>query len=667
MVRAEMARRSLREFVGQAWPTVHFNREFISNWHIDAICEHLEAVSSGEIRRLIINVPPRSTKSFTVGVFWQAWEWIDRPGRQFLNASYALTLSIRDSVRCRRVMQSPWYQAAWGDRFRLVSDQNQKMRFENDRSGYRLATSVDGALTGEGGDIIVVDDPHNVRDAESETTREATLEWWDQSMSTRLNDPKTGAYVVIMQRVHESDLAGHILAKEAGWDHLMVPMEYEKKHPHPLRSGIGYRDPREKEGDLLWPHRMGAAEVDALKVQLGSYGTAGQLQQRPAPAEGGIIKKPWFRRYATPPASFRRIVISADTATKEKEQNDPSVFEVFGQTAQGHFLLEVWRARAEFPDLERALKSLCEKWNPGAVLIEDKSSGTPLIQRMRLERWPIIGINPQADKVSRLKGVSPMIEAGLLFLPESAPWLPEFEAEMITFPNATHDDQTDAASQYLGWTADPDAPFFEAHVAEAFEEGRVGALPHRKDVRVSTAWHLGEDDEVAVWLFQVVNKDIHIIDAFAGRGEGMEFYAAELQERAGGFRGIIWNKHHAGKSAAAKTVQTPRSRQEQLRSLGVRLRIVPDLRPADRLNAARAVLARSWFDEGRCAEGLGTLRNFKDGMSAKWTVPFAEAFMNLATVAKDEIVAEPPRFAHTLDELIAEHEVVNLGYIGNRI
>ena len=198
-------RRSLREFIKSSWGTIEPARDFYDNWHTDAISEHLEAVAHGDIKRLIINVPPRHMKSISVAVALPAWVWTIMPQKRFLFASYALSLSVRDSVKCRRLIDSQWYKTHFGQTFELTSDQNQKQRFENDKTGYRIATSVDGALTGEGGDIIVIDDPHNVREAESSAVRESVLDWWDQAMQTRLNDPKTGAFVIIMQRVHEND------------------------------------------------------------------------------------------------------------------------------------------------------------------------------------------------------------------------------------------------------------------------------------------------------------------------------------------------------------------------------------------------------------------------------------------------------------------------------
>ena len=271
-IEQELAERSLWEFTRQMWPWID-PAPFKDNWHIGCIAEHLEAVNLGQIHRLIINIPPRHMKSSAVAVAWPVWTWIRRPEThllgpqvQFLFASYAQALSIRDSVKCRRLIDSPKFQERWGDRFSLTTDQNTKGLFENNHKGRRLAASVDSHLTGEGGNILVVDDPHNVRDKESEIKRMAALDWWDQSASNRLNDSVTGAFVVIGQRVHHQDLCGHLIDK-GGWTHLCLPARYESDHPH-----VSIHDQRTKDGDLLWESRFPEETLQILEADLGSYG-----------------------------------------------------------------------------------------------------------------------------------------------------------------------------------------------------------------------------------------------------------------------------------------------------------------------------------------------------------------------------------------------------------
>jgi len=280
---------SLRLYIEQAWSVLEPTTPFISGWHLDAICDHLEAVFKGDIRNIIINIPPRHMKSLAVSVFFPTWVWINDPSSRWLFSSYAQDLSTRDSLKCRRLIQSLWYQARWSDRYTITTDQNQKTRFENDKTGYRLSTSVDGVATGEGGDYIVVDDPHNVKQAESEIKRNGVLMWWDEVMSTRLNNPNTGRKIIVMQRLHENDLTGHILAKELGYVHLMLPAEYEKDRK--CFTNIGFEDPREDEYEPLWEGLYGREALDTLKKDLVSeYAIAGQLQQRPAPRGGGMFQ-----------------------------------------------------------------------------------------------------------------------------------------------------------------------------------------------------------------------------------------------------------------------------------------------------------------------------------------------------------------------------------------
>lgn len=433
-----------------AWPIVEPpSRAFVPGWHIEAVCEHLEAVTQGAIRRLVINIPPRHMKSLAVSVFWPAWAWIERPELRFLCASYAQSLSTRDSVRCRRLVESPWYRRNFGRSFALRPDQNEKARFENDRNGARLATSVGGAALGEGGDVIVVDDPHNAREALSEARRRAVLAWWDEAMTTRLNDPAGGAMVIVMQRLHEQDLTGHVL-EQGGFEHLMLPAEFEPERRSV--TSIGFADPRREAGEPLWPARFPPSRLAEWKKRLGSYGAAGQLQQRPAPRGGGLIKLDWFARYKEPPALPSRVVLSWDTAFKPGAGNDFSVCTVWAEGERGYYLLDLFRARLGYPALKRAALALAAKWRPNAVLIEDKASGQSLIQDLCAEtRLPVVALKGKGDKTVRLAAESPAIEAGRVHLPEAAPWLADFEAEIAAFPNAAHDDMADSLSQFLAW------------------------------------------------------------------------------------------------------------------------------------------------------------------------------------------------------------------------
>jgi len=454
----ELATRHLSEFIRQAWRIVEPGTTFVPGWHLDAICEHLEAISRGEIRNLLITIPPRHMKSLAVSVFWPCWEWIRWPQRRWLYAAYAESLSIRDSVRCRRLIQSPWYQSCFGDRFKLTDDQNEKHRFENDHSGCRIASSVGGAITGEGGDRIVCDDPHNVQEAESELIRKNTCDWWDRVMSTRLNDPKTGAKVMIMQRVHEADLAGHVL-EQGGYEHLCLPAEYEDEAPR--TSAIGWSDPRKKPGELLWPEKVGSVELEDLKLRLGSYAAAAQLQQRPSPATGGIFQRHWWKCMVRWPElrDCDEMIQSWDLAFKGSANSSYVVGQVWGRWGADMALLDQVRARLTFPETLDAFRQLTARWpQADAKLVEDKANGPALIATLQREIPGIVAIRPDGTKEARAHAVSFLLEAGNVYVPDKslAPWIEEFIEECAVFPKGAHDDQVDACTQalkalLLGW------------------------------------------------------------------------------------------------------------------------------------------------------------------------------------------------------------------------
>lgn len=396
-------------------------------------------------------MPPRHMKSLITSVFWPVWEWITKPHIKWIFASYGQALSTRDSLKCRRLIQSPWFQRNYGFAFKLVGDQNSKIRFENDNFGYRIATSVDGVGTGEGGDRIVVDDPHNIREAESKKVRESTLLWWDEAMSTRGNDPLTCAHVINMQRTHAKDLSGHVL-EQGGYEHLCFPAEYEGSK---YVTCLGFKDPRTEDGELLWTSRFSREKLEELKKVLGSYAAAGQLQQRPAPREGGIIKPKWWKdRYFIDLPSFSFVIQSWDTAFKTAERNDYSVCTTWGVNNDGYWLIDRWKGKEEFPSLQKIMLELYLKHNPIAVLVEDKASGQSLIQVMKQpitdeknpnikHKLPIKPMPADIDKESRANASAPIIKMKV-HLPKNAAWKDDFEYNVGVFPNGEHDDDVDS-------------------------------------------------------------------------------------------------------------------------------------------------------------------------------------------------------------------------------
>ena len=475
-IAAERARRRLAEFIRQAWSQVEPGTPYTHGWHVDAIAEHLEAVSSGAIRRLVINIPPRHAKSLTVAVFWPAWDWLSTPSRQFLSASYAIVLSRRDAVRARRLIEGPWYQARWGGRFVLAEDQNEKTRYENDKGGYRIATSTGGSATGDGGDILILDDPHKVQDAQSDTIRENDLDWWRETWSTRLNDPRKSCEVIIMQRLHERDVTGHVLAEVGGFEHLMLPARFDPERR--CTTSIGWSDPRTSAGELLWPERYDSAELALIEKKLGSYGAAGQMAQQPAPSGGGLFKSWWLRFWipadaTVPPAPERvrkpdgswhecqQIALPADLGThrqswdcafKGTASSDNVAGQLWAELGADSFLLDSVVDKMDIVATMQAIRMMAERW-PQAheKLVEDKANGSAVIQMLQHEVPGLIAIEPQGGKVARANAVAPTVEAGNVYLPHPAlyPWVRPLIAELTTFPAAANDDQVDALTQYL--------------------------------------------------------------------------------------------------------------------------------------------------------------------------------------------------------------------------
>ena len=477
---------SLHEFIKQAWPIIEGDKEFIDGWHIQAICEHLEAIANRQIKNLLINIPPRCSKSSLVSIAFPAWLWIHSPGEQFLYASYALSLALRDSVKCRRLVLSPWYQERWGNKYKLVGDQNTKGRFDNTQKGYRIATSVGSAVTGEGGSLLIADDPSNALDGESEVQRESKIDWWTQVWSTRLNDKKNDCRIVVQQRIHERDITGYILSHDDlnEWTKLILPMEFEEKRKSrtvvlPTTEGQIWEDPRVKEGQLLWPERINATELKSLKQALGSeYTISGQLQQRPSPEAGGIIKKQWFQWWKdTTPPQIEFVIQSWDTALTAKEMSAYSACTTWGVFYDHNYienviLLSMWRDRIEYPELREITKRLYfdyrdtgKERNPlfkgrpvDMCLIEAKASGDPLIQDLAagsIRAIPFVP-NKYGDKIQRVRLITPLIEGGRVWVPAKPPnydkllpFADSFLESVACFPNAESRDLVDTMTQAL--------------------------------------------------------------------------------------------------------------------------------------------------------------------------------------------------------------------------
>lgn len=580
-----------------------------------------------------------NSKSTIVSVLWPMWEWIHHPHEKFLCASYSGVLAIRDNLKARRLVQSPWYKERWGHVFSLSGDQNAKQRFENDHTGYRIATSVGGTATGEGGsrllclhkdsyietergplkigelvdrqwavkvlaydhdkqvavlsdilrfeksegrrsmklvtasteiiathdhpvfvkgkgyiqlsevrsgdcllrcaqaqapvveDVVLAvepvetpdfvynvavdehhnyfangvllhncDDPHSAQEAQSDVVRESALEWFDMVWSTRLNNSKTDAMVVIMQRLHEKDISGHILDDLGGWEHICIPAEFDGVR---RKTSLGDYDPRTKKGELICPERMGSKELTELKQLLGEYGTSGQLQQDPAPTGGGILNTKFFKLWPQDNGlpQFEYILQSYDCAFTEKTTGDPTACSVWGvftyNNARQAMLLDAWDEHLSYPNMRaRVVKDWSSEYGgmddksafkkprrPDRILIEEKASGQSLLQDLRLAKVPAIGYNPgRADKTARAHQAAPILELELLWIPESktnpghaVTWAADFLKQLAKFPVAEHDDYVDTFTQaiiYLRndrWFELPKAKDFDAPLPKKIE------------------------------------------------------------------------------------------------------------------------------------------------------------------------------------------------------
>lgn len=443
-VERELCRRSLAEFAKRAWRVLEPAAELHWGWALDAICLHLEAVTDGRITRLLMNVPPGSMKSLLTGVIWPAWEWgpKDMPEMRYVGTAHEETLAIRDSRRCRDLIKSDWYQRLWN--VQLAADLDGKREFGNTKKGIRQARAFT-SMTGVRGDRVILDDPISADNANSAAKLEAARIAFTETLPTRVNSDKS-AIVVIMQRLNEKDTSGVILSMGLPYVHLCIPMRFDPARK--CSTAIGWEDPRTVEGELMFPERFGEAQVSELEQTLGSYGAAGQLAQNPSPRGGGIIKTAWFKYYTvTPQLEFTTIHV--DTAQKTGEENDYSVLQLWGRSVVGQaVLLDMIRGKWEAPELLTHARAFWHKhkasaFNPRSMKVEDKVSGTGLIQTLRREGIPVIPVQRSKDKVSRGHDAAPFIESGNVVLPADAAWLSDFLAEVEPFPSGAHDDQLD--------------------------------------------------------------------------------------------------------------------------------------------------------------------------------------------------------------------------------
>lgn len=420
--------------------------------HHRLIARHLEAVERGDIKRLMIFMPPRAGKSMLVSEYFPAWYLGRNPSHYLIAATYAQELADDFGRKVRNQIADPTFQQIFpgcrlkGDskaakRFHITKDAIGQ-EFETQLDGAYFTTGIGGPMSGRGSHLLLIDDAvKNREEAESATIRQRNKDWYTSTAYTRMMPG--GRIVVVMTRWHSDDLAGWLLETQPheNWTVLSLPAIAE------IDDEIG-----RKQGDPLWPEAFPLEALENIRTSIGSRDWSALYQQRPTPMEGGIFKAAWFKRYAAPQPDYQRIVQSWDTAIKADQLNDPSVCTTWGVRKDGYDLLQVMVRRLEYPDLKRLVLSQAEAFGANAVLIEDKASGQQLLQDLGREtKLPLIGILPVGDKITRASGVSATVEAGKVSLPVNAPWLTDYESEMLTFPNAAHDDQVDSTSQFLAW------------------------------------------------------------------------------------------------------------------------------------------------------------------------------------------------------------------------
>lgn len=502
-------------FVKKAWPEVDPSL-FVDGWHLTAIASHLQAVAEGRIRKLLINIPPRHSKTILTSVLFPAWCWIQStrtaltgPQVKFMCLTYSDDFAMETATTARRLVEGEWFRSMWGDKVKIAKDQSNKSKFDTTTGGTRISASLNASHLGRGADIRIIDDPIKVKDSESQLMRSTVNRTYDEALTSRVTDPATSATIIIMQRLNEDDLSGHVLSKDPEFVHLCLPARYDSARH--CSTVLGFDDPRVEDGELLWPARFDRRTIDEWASLMGPFAASGQLDQAPAPRGGGIIKRDWwqmwppegpdegrwfrplkddsgqpildddgYQKFSIIYPQMEYIIGSLDTAFKTKEENDYSAMTVWGVFMHEEIpgvmvpkllLMEAWRARLPFNELVERVMRTCRP-RPGgregvdALLIEDKASGQSVVQEVQrimssprwvseqaeATTWTTIPINPEGDKVARVHSIVPLFSNKMIFAPAETQfraWAEDVIAECSVFPKGAHDDYVDSCSMAL--------------------------------------------------------------------------------------------------------------------------------------------------------------------------------------------------------------------------
>lgn len=434
--------KDLVEFTKLAFKVLEPERTYIHNWHVDVICDHLIAVYRGDIKNININIPPRTIKSFLANVVFPAWIWTKDPWFKIISASHSADLSTGFNMSRRQLILSPEYQYFWP--IKLLSDLDTQKKFGNTEGGFMQAASVGGSILGKGADVLIADDLLDGIDAFSEAKREFTNNWFSKSFYNRLQDKKNPKRINIMQRLHENDLTGHINSHYK-FENLVIPMQKEKDQ---VKTSLGWVDPR-KEGEFLHPERYAEKEKEDEYKGLGEYGWAGQMQQRPVPQGGGIIKQDWIRVESVKDLNFSRKIISVDATFKGGKNSDYVAMQVWGKTKTDFCLIDQLVGKWDFINTVRNIRKLEDKHKTKRIFIEDKANGPAIINVLKQELTGVKGINPKDSKEARLHSIAHFYETGNVIFDKDLNNLDDLIKQVTFFPNASHDDMVDAMSQAI--------------------------------------------------------------------------------------------------------------------------------------------------------------------------------------------------------------------------